>query len=226
MDAPYPVLAVDRTGQRFSPHPEASHFAVERCTVSSSYRLHQGTRQLTLPLDATIEDACQAVGNQPGLYRLPQCDGRGHYLDAPAAYFEIQAYGSAGRGHEVSARTALDLCERLIEADTHKARMLGQCLQLMLQTQVQLQAGSITLLESARRTIELANGIGSLERPRTIDVPQLVEQLREAMSEREPASPMSSPWAELLASPLGARLMDILLGVSPDPHEEAPDEPT
>jgi hypothetical protein len=215
MEARYPALAVDRRGQRFSPHPEATHFAVERCTVSSSYMMRQGTRPLTLPLDASIEDACQAVRDQPGLYRLPQCDGRGCYLDAPAAYFEIQAYGSAGRGHEVNTRTAIDLSMRMLEAEERMSDLLAQCIRLMLESQVQLQDGFVTTFRVANRTIALANGVKSLERQQTIDVPQLVKQLLAAMKEREPAAPMPPHWAELLASPLGARLMDILLRVLP-----------
>ena len=100
----------------------------------------------------------------------------------------------------------------MAQGNEHTDSILADVTKMLMQTHVQLQAGSARMLEAANTTIRIANGIEAIERGQTvIDVDRITEQIIEAMDEREPPAKPAAPWfVQLLASPLGMRLLQIL----------------
>lgn len=207
-----PELAVDQVGRPFALHPEAVYFLVERLTPGRSYVIRVQGKVLLVDALASYKVLEEKLGHRPGLYRLRQADKDGNELDAPAAFAEIEGENFGRGGHEYDLQGALALCHRMAQANEHKDSILADVTKMLMQTHVQLQTGSARMLEAANTTIRIANGIEAIERGQTvIDVDRITEQIIEAMDEREPPAKPATPWfVQLLASPLGMRLLQIL----------------
>ena len=212
-----PELAIDQAGRQFALHPETAYFIVEKLTQGRSYVVRVQGKVLLIEARASYKVFQEEVGYRPGLYRLKQADKDGVELDAPTGFAEIEGE-NFGRGtQDYDLQGALALCHRMAQANEHKDTILADVTQTLMHTHVQLQAGSARMLEAANTTIRIANGIEAIERGQTIiDVDRITEAVIEAMDDREPPAKPGSPWyVQLLAGPLGVRLLQILENALP-----------
>lgn len=211
-----PELAIDQLGRQFALHPDTAYFVVEKLTHNRSYVVRVQGKVLLVDARASFRELEEKLGYRPGLYRLKQADAQGNELDAPTGFAEIEGENFGRGAQEYDLQGALALCHRMAQVNEHHVSTLADVTKTLMHTHVQLQAGSARLLEAANTTIRIANGIEAIERGQTvIDVDRITEAVIDAIDEREPAKP-AAPWfVQLLASPLGLRLVQILENALP-----------
>jgi hypothetical protein len=226
-----PPLAWDHEQMPFQPPPEAIAWKVRRYTGKPGRppAVYGDHGIVHLGMEAKVDDLRRAVRNEPGSYRLYPVDVQGNELSPvacmelvptePAELARLEPAETDSAATSAVVREVLDLCKHLVKSRDEHDAMLSRVLSTLVTTTATIQRSTAMLLGAANTTIQVANGVESLERqepPEKLDVDELSRQLAEALTpedEEDEESSSQPPWfVQMLNGPVGVTLFQFLNG--------------
>ncbi len=240
-------LGFTKDGRALPMPPSFSHWRVELETAGRPRRMRDGDGDfLELDGDADTEDLRDAVGDEPGWYRLIALTAEGKRLPLVACIqIEPDYLGDAGGGRPggagmVSADAALEhaygLLRQMVATQEAQAMIAQQSIQTLTGAIVDMQRNAGELLKASCQTTRVATGIEALERQEApqVDVEELATKLdatiREAGKKQSPPSwmplvTMAMQGAQGFAQAFMAKQAAAKAQAQPAPQPEPQPEP-
>ena len=208
----YP-LAIDRYGSPIDTVEGQTGYLWERVSGGRpGVEKHLGNPLIT-QLGMTRPELV-ALLPRPGVLRgIPVDEFHERIHGAPVAEIEITAeeMGHLPEGPQwMRLDRVFDALDRSMTAMESKDVIFGQIAKSLLESNTELQAGAVRLLDTANNTIHVASG---MERPE-LDIDGIADRMVRMVQSSEPKQPSRDPWfVQLLNGEWGQRMVDLVNGL-------------